>query len=106
MFSQFVLVRDRADLVRRIRKRAEVMLESGWIEEARVMLEKGLLNAPTAWQAIGYAQIGDYLAGKLTRAELLESIVIATRQFARRQSTWFRNRHKEAAFLPVSASED
>ena len=103
MFSQFVLVRDRADLVRRICKRAEIMLGSGWIEEARVMLAKGLLNAPTAWQAIGYAQIGDYLAGKMTRADLLESIVIATRQFARRQSTWFRNRHKEATFLSVPA---
>ncbi len=106
MFSQFVLVRDRADLVRRIRKRAGIMLESGWIEEARVMLAKGLLDAPTAWQAIGYAQIGDYLAGKMTRAELLESIVIATRQFARRQSTWFRNRHKEAAFLSIPSKDD
>ena len=105
-FAQFVLVRDRADLVRRIRKRAEAMLESGWIEEARIMLAKGLLNAPTAWQAIGYAQIGDYLAGKMTRGELLESIVIATRQFARRQATWFRNRHKEAAFLSVTASSE
>ncbi len=105
-FSQFVLVRDRADLVRRIRKRAEIMLESGWIEEARVMLAKGLLDAPTAWQAIGYAQIGDYLAGKMARDELLESIVIATRQFARRQSTWFRNRHKEAAFLSLTASSE
>ena len=104
-FSQFVLVRDRADLVLRIRKRAEAMLESGWIEEARTMLAKGLLNAPTAWQAIGYAQIGDYLAGKMTRGELLESIVIATRQFARRQATWFRNRHKEAAFLFVPAED-
>jgi len=105
MFAQFVLVRDRADLIRRIRKRAEAMLKSGWIEEARTMLAQGLLNAPTAWQAIGYAQIGDYLAGRMTRDELLESIVIATRQFARRQATWFRNRHKEAAFLSVPAED-
>lgn len=104
-FAQFVLVRDRADLVRRIRKRADAMLKSGWIEEAQTMLAKGLLDAPTAWQAIGYAQIGDYLAGKMTRGELLESIVIATRQFARRQATWFRNRHKEAAFLSVPAED-
>ena len=105
MFSQFVLVRDRADLVRRIRARAEIMLDSGWIEEARVMLAKGLLNAPTAWQAIGYAQIGEFLAGKTTRAELLESIVIATRQYARRQAAWFRGQHKEATFLPVPADD-
>ena len=102
-FAQFVLVRDRADLVRRIRKRAETMLDSGWIEEARTMLAKGLLDAPTAWQAIGYAQIGEYLAGKTTRAELLESIVIATRQYARRQASWFRTQHKEAVFLTLPA---
>ncbi len=104
-FAQFVLVRDRADLVNRIRRRAAVMLKSGWIDEAKEMLAKGLLQAPTAWQAIGYAQIGDYLAGKMTREELLEAIVIATRQYARRQASWFRSQHKEAAFLPVPAEE-
>ena len=104
-FAQFVLVRDRADLVRRIRRRAEAMLDSGWIEEARTMLAKGLLLAPTAWQAIGYAQIGDYLAGKINRGELLESIVVATRQFARRQASWFRSQHKEAVFLTLPAED-
>ena len=100
-FSQFVLVRDRADLVRRIRRRALQMLDSGWIEEARAMLAKGLLQAPTAWQAIGYAQIDDYLAGRINRDELLESIVIATRQYARRQASWFRSQHKEAVTLAI-----
>lgn len=105
MFAQFVLVRDRADLVDRIRRRAGIMLDSGWIGEARTMLEKGLLNTPTAWQAIGYARIGDYLAGKLTRAELLDAIVIATRQYARRQAAWFRSQHREAAFLALPAED-
>lgn len=104
-FLQFVLVRDRADLVQRIRKRAAIMLDSGWIEEAHVMLAKGLLQAPTAWQAIGYAQIGDYLAGKMNRTELLESIVIATRQYARRQASWFRTQHKEAVTLTLPAED-
>ena len=104
-FAQFVLVRDRDDLVRRIRMRAAKMLDSGWIEEARTMLANGLLQAPTAWQAIGYAQIGDYLAGKMNRDELLESIVISTRQYARRQASWFRTQHKEAVFLAVPAED-
>ena len=104
-FAQFVLVRDRADLVRRIRKRAAAMLDSGWIEEARAMLAKGLLQVPTAWQAIGYAQIGDHLAGKISRDELLESIVIATRQYARRQASWFRSQHKEAVTLALSPED-
>ena len=105
MFAQFVLVRDRADLVRRIRGRAAQMLESGWIEEARAMLAKGLLRTPTAWQAIGYARIGDCLAGKMTREELLESIVVATRQYARRQASWFRSQHREAVVLAVPAED-
>ena len=67
------------------------------------MLARGLLQSPTAWQAIGYAQIGDYLDGKLTRDELLESIVVATRQYARRQASWFRGKHPDATFLPVPA---
>ena len=104
-FAQFVLVRERTDLVNRIRRRAAAMLESGWIEEAKKMLAKRLLQTPTAWQAIGYAQIGDYLAGKMTQEELRESIVIATRQYARRQASWFRSQHKEAAFLTVSAED-
>ena len=104
-FAQLVLVRERTDLVNRIRRRAAAMLESGWIEEAKEMLAKGLLLTPTAWQAIGYAQIGDYLAGKMTRENMLESIVIATRQYARRQASWFRSQHKEAAFLTVSAED-
>ena len=100
-FAQFVLVRDRADLVNRIRRRAAAMLDSGWIEEARIMLAKGLLRTPTAWQAIGYARIGDYLAGKISRDELLESIVIATRQYARRQASWFRSQHRQAVTLEL-----
>ena len=103
MFAQFVLVRDRADLVARIRRRAEIMLESGWIEEARTMIARGLLQSPTAWQAIGYAQIGDYLDGRLTRDELLESIVVATRQYARRQASWFRSKHPAAVKLTCTS---
>ena len=102
-FAQFVLVRDRSDLVERIRRRAEAMLNSGWIEEARTMIGRGLLQAPTAWQAIGYAQIGEYLAGKTTREAMLESIVVATRQYARRQASWFRGKHPDAVFLTVPA---
>ena len=67
------------------------------------MIGRGLLQAPTAWQAIGYAQIGEYLAGKTTREAMLESIVVATRQYARRQASWFRGKHPDAVFLTVPA---
>ena len=75
----------------RIRQRAAVMLETGWIEEAEAAIKKGLFNTPTAHQALGYKIIAQYLAGEFDRAELLEKISTATWQYARRQRTWFRH---------------
>lgn len=94
--KSFVLCWDRDALKDRIRRRAAEMLSHGWIEEAEVMIRKGLLSAPTAWQALGYAQIGRYLKGEMNRTELLEAISTATWQFARRQLTWFAHQHPEA----------
>ncbi len=99
-FSQFLLSWSREELVRRIALRTEEMLRSGWIEEARIMLAKGLLKTPTARQAIGYADIGDFLQGRFSHSALVERIAIATRQYARRQTTWFRSKHPDA--VPLS----
>ena len=76
------------------------MLDAGWIDEARAAIAAGLLDTPTAHQAIGYRLIAEHLAGALTRSELLERIITVTRQFARRQRTWFRHQHPEARSLP------
>lgn len=75
----------------RIRHRAEIMLNVGWIEEAESAIADGLFETPTAHQALGYRIIAEYLAGKMDRSELLERIVTATWQYARRQRTWFRH---------------
>ena len=88
-------------LSQRIALRAEKMLANGWIEEGKAAIEKGVLTSPTAWQAIGYAQINDYLCQRIDRDELLKNIIIATNQYARRQRTWFRHQHPEAKILPV-----
>ena len=72
------------------------MLENGWIEEASAAVKAGLLETPTAHQAIGYRLIADYLAGKFGYEELYERISTVTWQFARRQRTWFRHQHPEA----------
>ena len=98
-FRQFLLVWDRAALRERIFRRTEEMLSSGWIEEAERMIAAGLLESPTAWQALGYARIGEYLSGRMTRTELRDKIAVATCQYARRQMTWFRNRHPDAEFV-------
>ncbi len=98
-FAALRLEMPAAKLNERIALRAEKMLSSGWIEEARTALDAGLLNTPSAWQAIGYATIGSYLAGKINAAEMRDQIIISTRQYARRQRTWFRHQHPEAEIL-------
>ena len=78
-------------LKERIRKRAKLMLDTGWIEETQAAIARGLFNTPTAHQALGYKIIASYLAGEFDKDVLLEKISTATWQYARRQRTWFRH---------------
>jgi tRNA dimethylallyltransferase len=81
---------DRAILHERIATRVELMWDQGWVDEVRRLLDVGLAEGKTASRAIGYAQIQRHLSGELTAAEAKEETTIRTRQFARRQDTWFR----------------
>ena len=94
--KSFWIEHDREVLKKRIRKRAEIMLEAGWIEEADELIKQGLLQTPSAWQALGYSLIDRYLKNEFGYEELIEKISTATWQFARRQLTWFRHQHPES----------
>ncbi len=77
------------DLDERIRRRVRTMLENGWIEEvARIHCTCGF--GPTSIQALGYAQVLDLVESRITREQAEEMIAVRTRQFARRQRTWYR----------------
>lgn len=86
----FALERDRMDEIRRIDQRVERMFEAGLVEETRALLDRGLRGNRTAMQAIGYRQVVDHLEGRCRRQEAVEWVKIRTRQFAKRQKTWFR----------------
>lgn len=81
-----VIVRERSDLHRRIAQRTRAMLDGGAIEEVAAALDR----PTTAAQAIGFAEIRAHLSGEITRATCEERINAATRQYAKRQETWFR----------------
>jgi len=84
---------DRAVQNRRIEERAGLMMEGGLIEETRMLLDEGIFEKnSTAAQAIGYKEILGCIRGGMTRDEALERLVIATRQYAKRQDTWFGGR--------------
>ena len=94
------------ELAKKIAVRAKKMLEDGWIEEAQAAINNGLLTSPTAHQALGYKIISSYLNGDFDFNTLYEKICAATRQYARRQRTWFRHQHPEAVALSGTEAED
>ena len=91
------------ELAEKIAVRARIMLENGWIDEAQKAINAGLLNTPTAHQALGYKIIAEFLNGNITYDKLYEKLCAATRQYARRQRTWFRHQHPEA--IPMTVKE-
>lgn len=89
--EKIVVLPDRKILHERINRRFEKMLEMGAVEEVRALLALHLSPDMPVMKAIGVPQIAEMLAGRLTRAEVIEQAAAATRQYAKRQMTWFRN---------------
>jgi tRNA dimethylallyltransferase len=87
----FVLDWPRDELYRRIEERIEAMFAAGLIDEVRHLLASGTHFSRTARQALGYREVLDYIAGRRNLLESIELVKIRTRQFARRQLTWFRS---------------
>jgi tRNA dimethylallyltransferase len=90
----FGFSRSQADLLQRIDARVNKMFRRGLVEETRRLLECGLAQNQTAMQAIGYRQVVEHLRGERSLPETIELVKIRTRQFAKRQMTWFRRQLK------------
>lgn len=90
--SQFALAPfDRAVLHERIKRRFELMLDQGFIEEVKALRARGDLHADLpAIRAVGYRQVWQYLGGECDLQECIDRGVAATRQLAKRQLTWLR----------------
>jgi tRNA dimethylallyltransferase len=85
------LDRSVADLWRRIDIRVERMFAEGLVAETQGLLERGLDQNRTAMQAIGYRQVIELLQGQRSLTETMDLIKARTRQYAKRQRTWFRH---------------
>jgi tRNA dimethylallyltransferase len=97
--ERLVLNPDRAVLRERIATRFVAMLEQGAVEEVRVFLARDLDPTLPAMKAIGVREIGDWLAGTINRDEMIELAVTVTRQYAKRQRTWFRGRMADWSWI-------
>jgi tRNA dimethylallyltransferase len=86
----FGLEWDREALNRRINARVRQMMDQGWLEETRTLLDRYGTLSRTAAEATGYHELIEHLNGRLPLGDAVEQIKIATRQLARRQMKWFR----------------
>ena len=100
----FCLTRQPADLHNRINSRVDAMFRCGLVDETRALLEHGLEQNQTALQAIGYRQVVEHLRGGRNLTETIEQVKIRTRQFAKRQLTWFR-RHGNCRWIELTRDE-
>lgn len=81
------LLWERSELINRINKRVEIMVNEGLVEEAKSMYPKRHLNS---LNTVGYKEVFEYFDGKVSLSEAIENIKINTRQYAKRQMTWLR----------------
>jgi tRNA dimethylallyltransferase len=104
----FGVSRKATDLRARIDLRVDKMFALGLLEETRRLLEIGLAQNQTAMQAIGYRQVVEHLRGERSLGETIALVKIRTRQFAKRQLTWFK-KHSSPEWIelaPGSSLED
>jgi len=98
-----LLQRDKASLRERIHQRVDEMFRRGLVEETESLLQQGLEKNRTAMQAIGYRQVAAYLRGEGgSLEETIEVVKARTRQFAKRQRTWFRSQMPYARELEAA----
>ena len=99
------LVVDPGDrLSSRIEARVDAMLAGGWIEEVRQLVAHVPSDAP-AWNACGYGALRQYVLGTQSLAVARQAIIVATRQYAKRQRTWLRHQLAAARITRIDPSD-
>ncbi len=104
-FQKSILIglnRPREELYQRCNARVDLMFAQGFIEEVQVLVKQGLKNTPTACKAIGYPEVMHFLDGELALDQTIALVKQKTRNFAKRQLTWFK---KEPGMIWLNLSE-
>ncbi len=93
---RYLVVDPGSPLTAQLERRIDAMLAAGWLDEV-ARLAGAVPDAAPAWQATGYDVWRAHLAGELTAAQARDRVVIDTRQYAKRQRTWFRHQLRGAS---------
>jgi len=84
------LHKDREILYDRINRRVDAMAAAGFVEEVKCLLDMGYSESLKAMQSIGYRHIIEFIRGRLSYDEALNTLKRDTRRYAKRQLTWFK----------------
>jgi tRNA dimethylallyltransferase len=88
------------ELHARIERRIDQMLADGWLDEVRALQER-VPDAAPAWNACGYESLREVVQGATSLEEAKHAIFVATRQYAKRQRTWFRHQLTDEAVTHI-----
>ena len=100
----YLMVDPGASLVARIERRVDVMLDAGWLDEVRALDDQLPADAP-AWKSSGYRVLRAVARGQLELSEARARIIIETRQYAKRQRTWFRHQLGDGPVTTVNPDD-
>lgn len=103
--SFYCLNMDRKKLYDRINHRVDIMMDNGLVEEVKNLLQRGYLRELQSMQGIGYKEICQYLYGECSLNEAVDRIKQGSRNYAKRQLTWFR-RDNRIKWVDVDTFDD
>jgi len=93
--ARYLVVDPGPALSARIERRFDTMMADGWADEVRTLSQRVDASAP-AWKSSGYSAMRDMVVGRMTIEATRERVIIETRQYAKRQRTWFRHQLDES----------
>jgi tRNA dimethylallyltransferase len=102
--ASYLVVDPGSSLHARIEARIDRMLEDGWADEVRGLMNTVPSDAP-AWKASGYAAMREYVEGRVDLSSARQRIIIETRQYAKRQRTWFRHQLPSGAVTHLNPED-
>ena len=98
-FIKYYLSYEKKSLLKRIEKRVNLMFKTGAIDEVKKITKLNISKDSSCNKIIGYKEIKNYLNGKLNLKDTKETMIIKTRQYAKRQNTWYNSRMRDWEIL-------
>lgn len=98
------VARERAELYKRVEMRVDKMFDKGLVEEVQTLIDQGYNSELSSSQALGYKEVADHLNGKFSLEEAKEKVKKNTRNFAKRQMTYFK-KNKETKWFKLDAEK-